>query len=106
MGKCDTCQHNKGETLKTHGKIQFLSLQPTIWMDISMDLIVGFPKLGNKFIIMVVVDYLSRYDHLCVLPHPFTISIVAQLFVDNIFKLHDMPHSIIFYHDLTFTRNF
>ena len=106
MAKCDTCKHNKGETLKPHGKLQFLLLQPTIWMDISMDLIVGFPKLGNKFIIMVVVDCLSIYGHLCGLQHPFTIYVVAQLFVDNILKLHGMPQSIIFYHDPTFTRSF
>jgi hypothetical protein len=55
---------------------------------------------------MVVVDHLSKYAHLCSLQHPFTASIVAQLFMDHIFKLHGMPHSIVFDRDPTFTSNF
>jgi hypothetical protein len=39
-----------------------------------MDFIVGLPKSGNKTFIMVVVDHLSKYDHLCALQRPFTAS--------------------------------
>jgi hypothetical protein len=70
-----------------------------------MDFIVGLPKSGNKSVIMVVVDHLSKYAHLCALQHPFTESIVAQLFMDHIFKLHGMPHSIVSDRDPTFTNN-
>jgi len=31
---------------------------------------------------------------------------MAKYFTDNIFKLHGMPHSIVFHHDPTFTINF
>ena len=71
-----------------------------------MYFIVGLPKSGNKSVIMVVLDRLSKYVHLCALQHPFIASIVAQLFIDHIFKLHGMPHSIVFDRDLTFTSNF
>ena len=71
-----------------------------------MDFIVGLPKSGNKSIIMVVVDRLSKYAHLCALQHPFTTSIVAQIFMYHIFKLHGMPHSIVSDRDPTFTNNF
>jgi hypothetical protein len=68
----------------------------TYYMDnISMDFIVGLPKSGNKSIIMVVVDHLSKYAHFCALQHPFKASMVAQVFMDNIFKLHGMPQSIV-----------
>lgn len=33
-------------------------------------------------IIMVVVDKLSKYAHLCAIQHPFKPSTVAQVFVD------------------------
>jgi hypothetical protein len=69
--ECDTCQCNKGETVKAPGTLQPLSIPPTIWRDISMDFIVGLPKSGNKSVIMVVVDHLSKYAHLCALQHPF-----------------------------------
>jgi hypothetical protein len=71
-----------------------------------MDFIVGLPKSRNKSVIMVVVDRLSKYAHLCALQFPFTAPTVAQLFMYHVFKLHDMPHSIIFYQDPTFTSNF
>jgi hypothetical protein len=71
-----------------------------------MEFIVGMPKSGNKLVIMVVLDFLSKYAHLCALQHPFTTSTVAQFFMDNIFKLDGMSHSIISDSDPIFIRNF
>jgi hypothetical protein len=85
VAECDTCQRT----------LQLLPIPPTIWIDISMDLIVGLPKSGNKSIIMVVVDHLSKYAHFYAFQHLFTSSTVAQFFMDNIFKLYGMPHSIV-----------
>ena len=106
VAKCDVCQHNKGEIVKTPSTLQLLPIPPTIWRDITMDFIVGLPKSSNKPVIMVVVDHLSKYAHLCSLQHPFTTSTVAQLFMDQVFKLHGMSHSIVSNRDLTFTSNF
>jgi hypothetical protein len=106
VDKCDVCQCNKGEKFKSPSTLQPLPIAPSIWQDISMDFIVGVPKSGNTTVIMVVVDHLSKYYHLCALQHPFTASTVDQVFMDNIFKLHGMPHSIFFDRDLTFTNNF
>jgi hypothetical protein len=71
-----------------------------------MDFIIDLPKLGNKLVIMVVVDHLSKYAHFYALQQPFTASTMAQIFVDQVFKLHVMPHSIVYDRDTTFTRNF
>jgi len=49
---------------------------------------------------------LSKYAHFWALQHPFTTSMVAQIFMDHVFKLHGMPHSIVFDHDPTFTSIF
>jgi hypothetical protein len=100
------CQHNKGETIKSSGTLQPLPIPPAIWKDISMDFTTVLPKSGNKLVIMVVVDRLSKYAHFYALQHPFTASMLAQIFMDQVFKLHGMPHSIVFYHKPTFTRNF
>jgi hypothetical protein len=78
VAECDVCQCNKGETVKSPGTLQPLPIPPAIWRDISMDFIVSLPKSGNKSVIMVVVDHLSKYAHLCALQHPFTTSTVAQ----------------------------
>jgi hypothetical protein len=106
VDECDVCQHNKGETIKYLGTLKPLLIPLAIWRDISMDFIVGLRKSGNKSIIMVVVDRLSKYAHFCALQHPFTTSTVSQLFMDQVFKIHGMPHSIIYDHDPTFTNNF
>jgi hypothetical protein len=78
VAKCDTCQRNKGESVKRPGTLQPLLLPPTIWMDISMEFIVGLLESGNKSIFMVVVDHLSKYAHFCALQHSFTTSTMAQ----------------------------
>jgi hypothetical protein len=104
VDECDTFQCNKGETVKTPGTLQPLPIPPAIWIDISMEFIIGLPKYGNKSVIMVVVDRLSKYAHLCALQHPFKASIVAQVFMENIFKLHGMPQSIVSHHDLNFHK--
>jgi hypothetical protein len=104
--ECEVCQRNKGETVKSPSTLQSLSIPPAIWKDISMDFIIGLLKSGNKSVIMVVVDHLSKYSHFYALQHPFTTSMVAQIFMDQVFKLHGMLHSIVFYCDPTFTSNF
>jgi hypothetical protein len=106
MAECEVCQHNKGETVKSPGTLQPLPIPPDIWKDISMDFITGLPKSRNKSVIMVVVDRLSKYAHFCALHHPFTASTVAQIFMDQVFKLHGMPNSIVSDRDPTFTSNF
>jgi hypothetical protein len=106
VAECDVCQCNKGETVKLSGTLQPLLIPPTIWKDISMDFITGLPKLVNKFVIMLVVDCLSKYAHFYTLQHLFTTSRVAQIFMDQVFKLHGMPHSIVSDRDPTFTSNF
>jgi hypothetical protein len=100
------CQHNKGEIVKSLGTLHPLLIPPAIWKDISIDFITNLPKSGNKSVIMVVVDRLSKYAHFCAFQHPFTTSTMAQIFMDQVFKLHGMSHSIVYDRDPTVTSNF
>jgi hypothetical protein len=54
----------------------------------------------------VVVDQLSKYAHFIAISHPYTAVSIAQVFFENIFKLHGMPKSIVCDRDPTFTSNF
>jgi hypothetical protein len=68
----------QGRNNKKKGTLQHCPIPHAIWTDISMDFLIGLPRYGNKSIIMVVVDLISKYVHFCALQHPFKASIVAQ----------------------------
>jgi len=106
VAECDVCQHHKGETIKSVGTLQPFPIPTSVWTKVSMDFITGLPKSGNKSVIMVVVDRLSKDAHFCAIAHPFTLALVAQYFMDQILKLHGMPTSIVSNHDPIFTSNF
>jgi hypothetical protein len=59
---CATCQRNKIEHLHPGGLLQPLTVSDTVWSDISMDFIEGFPKVGGKSVVLTVVDRFSSTD--------------------------------------------
>ncbi|GKC55888.1 reverse transcriptase, partial [Tanacetum coccineum] len=77
-----------------------------IWADISMDFIKSLTSSHGKTVIMVVVDRLSKYAHFVPMAHPFKAAQVAQLFLDTIYKLHGLPHTITSDRDKVFISHF
>jgi hypothetical protein len=104
--ECDICQRNKTENQHPTRLLQPLPIPAQIWTDISMDFVEGLPTSQGKNVIMVVVDRLSKYSHFTALTHPYTAGKVARLFLDNIFKLHGMPSSIVSDRDPVFMSRF
>jgi hypothetical protein len=55
---------------------------------------------------MVIVDKFSKYAHFVPVCHPYTASKVAEVFVDNIYRLHGLPQSLVSDRDPIFTSTF
>lgn len=106
VSSCDVCQRVKTGNQFPGGLLQPLPLPTQIWEDISLDFIEGLPKSEGKECILVVVDRFSKVGHFLPLSHPFTATQVAQLFLDNIYKLHGLPKSIVSDIDKIFTSSF
>jgi hypothetical protein len=70
-----------------------------------MDFMEGFPKVGGKSIILIVVDRFSKYAHFITLGHPYSATTVAKAFFDQIVRLHGLPLSIVSDRDPVFTSN-
>ncbi|GJW61429.1 retrotransposon-related protein [Tanacetum coccineum] len=87
--------HRIKEVFYWKGLLQPLPIPEKIWSSISMDFIKQLPNSHGKTVILVVVDRLSKYAHFMAMQHPFTASTVAQVFLDNVYRLHGMPDSII-----------
>lgn len=71
-----------------------------------MDFITSLTKYEEKSVIMVVVDQITKYAHLCSIFYLFKARFVAEAFMDTIQKLHGIPNIIVSERDLIFTRNF
>jgi hypothetical protein len=96
VARCDTCQRLKAEHQRPIGLLQPLEIPMWKWDDISMDFIVGLPRTqkGNDSI-WVIVDRLTKVAHFLLVKANYSVSRLAELYVDNILKLHGAPKSIV-----------
>ena len=100
------CLKNKALALSLVGLLLPLEISTTVWSDISMDFIEGLPTSKGYEVIFVVVDRFNKYGHFLPLKHPYTAKTVADLFVNEIVRLHGYPKSIVSDRDKVFLSGF
>jgi transposase InsO family protein len=100
---CLTCQMAKPDRAKSPGLLQPLPVPSGAWHTISLDFVEGLPLSGHADCVMVVVDKFTKYVHFIALKHPYTAASVAQLFLDQIYRLHGMPTALVSNRDKIFT---
>jgi hypothetical protein len=103
---CLTCQQAKPERVKYPGLLAPLHVPHNAWDVVSMDFLSGLPKSGRFDCILVVIDKFSKYGHFVPLSHPFSASKIAEVFVDNVYKLHSLPQATISDRDPIFISQF
>lgn len=104
---CDTCQCTKASRQRPAGLLQSLPVPQQPWEQLTMDLITGLPlsPAGNNAV-LVFTDKLSRMIHLIPSVETCTAQDVAELFLQEVFRLHGLPTSIISDRDGRFTSRF
>eukprot|EP00253_Pinus_taeda_P012179 PITA_12179 len=107
LARCLECQQIKAEHQHPAGLLQPLPIPEWKWEIISMDFITGLPRTKkNNDSIMVVVDKLSKAAHFIPVQSTFRATQIAHIFMQNVFRLHGLPKTIISDRDVKFTSAF
>lgn len=107
LTRCLECQQGKIDHQHPVGLLHPLPISEWKWETISMDFIIGLPKSKrNNDSIMVVVDKLSKSDHFILVQSTFIAAQISNIFMQNIFRLHGLPKTIISNRDVKFTLVF
>ena len=97
---CDSCQRNKYSREKPYGLLQPNEVPGGPWEIVTVDLITQLPPAMDfrgekKTAILVVVDRLTKRAHFYATDDTVTSSQVANVFYNEVFKLHGLPRQII-----------
>ena len=103
---CDECQKNKSPRHACLGLLQPLQVPFAAWTSICTDLIAQLPESEGRTQIMVVVDRFTKMANFIGLEQNVTAKDVANVFLQEVWKLHGLPREIISYMDTKFSGEF
>jgi len=95
VANCHICQLSRTTRHALFGILRPLSIPYRLWQDILMDFVTGLPWSHGNDVIWVVVDRLTKMCHLVPCHTTIDAPSLADLFLDNIWKHHGLPLTII-----------
>ena len=105
--RCLTYQQVKAEHQRPVGKIQLLPIPVWKWEKITMDFVTSLPRTQRQHdAIWVIVDRLTKFARFLPVNVEDSLEKLAQLYVDEIVRLHGVLVSIVSDRDPRFTSRF
>lgn len=100
------CKTAKG-TIHNTGLSSPLPIPLTIWKDINMDFILGFPNTPIRVdSVMITMDRYLKMAYFITYKKTIDASLVAQVFFKDVVQLHGVPKSIVLDKNVKFTGHF
>ena len=105
-GSCDLCQRAKPLNRRAAAPIQPLGIPTGRWTHQAMDFLTGLPVSEGFDAILTVVDRGTHRVHFIPCYKTDDAAAVAQLYIDNVVRLHGLPLQIVSDRDKLFTSMF
>jgi len=107
VSRCLNFQQVKYEHQRPGGLLQQITIPEWKWECITMDFVVGLPRTLQKFdVVWVIVDRLTKSAHFIPVVTTYTSERLAQIYIQEIVRLHGVPVSIVSYRGPQFTSHF
>ena len=106
VSQCISCQRNKSQNRHPYGLLQPLPIPSMPFDSISMDFIVNLPESKGYNCLLTVTDRLTKMVRLIPCRTDATANDIADVFIDQIVKLHGIPKEIISDRDTKFNSDF
>jgi len=107
VSSCLTCQKAKTEHQRPRGMLQQLEIPEWKWDNIAMDFVTHLPRtVRNHDAIWVIVDRLTKSAHFLAMNLRMSMTKLAQMYINEIVRLHGVPLSIVSDRDPRFTSRF
>jgi len=107
VSACLTCQKAKVEHQRPGGILQPLEIPVWKWDSISMDFVTHLPRtFRGHDTIWVILDRLTKSVHFLAMNLRMSMAKLAQLYIKEIVRLHEIPSSIVSDRDPRFTSRF
>jgi len=95
VDECDACQRYKNRSEAPAGKLMSNAIPEKPWSHISADFITKLSLAQGYDAILVVCDHFSKMAHFIATTEKTSAEGLAKLFQDHVWKLHELPESII-----------
>ena len=92
---CDIYQRMKNRIEKITGKLKLSEVLERLWTYLMVDFIMKLPVVAERDTILVVCDRLTKITHFVATTEEMLVEGLARLFRDNVWKLHELPESMI-----------